>query len=89
MNYAATLEDQIRAVYARIAAGPGAWVSLLDIREALRGTPRADVDQALRNLLQSDDIRLEPEPMRWRITADQDAAAIRIGGEDRHLIAIL
>lgn len=84
--------DRIRDVYAELAetgAGPkGRWIDLADLREQLGDLPRAEVDQALRGLIDDDRVRLEPEPHRHRLGDRERDAAIRIGGEDRHKLWI-
>ncbi|MCO8276507.1 hypothetical protein M1L60_38615 [Actinoplanes sp. TRM 88003] len=85
--------DRIRDVYTELAeatgGGPkGRWIDLADLREQLADLPRAEVDQALRELIDDDRVRLEPEPHRHRLGDRERDAAIRIGGEDRHKIWI-
>lgn len=50
--------------------------------------PRADVDAALVELSRSEGVVLPAEPNRKALTADDAAAAVRIGGEAKHLLAI-
>ncbi len=81
-------EQHLRDAYGVLSAGPGRFVALAAIRDHLTHLDRADVDTALVALLADDAVRLEPEPFGFRITpADRDAA-IHVGGEDRHLLAI-
>ncbi len=61
------------------------WVSLAELRKAA-GLTRADFDAAIMDLYDAGAIRVEAQPFRWRITPEDVAAAIRIGGEDRHLV---
>lgn len=88
----ATPSNRIRDVYAGLAettGGPkGRWIDLADLREQLGDLPRAEVDQALRELIGDDRVRLEPEPHRHRLGEREHDAAIRIGGEDCHKIWI-
>lgn len=82
------VEQRVRRVYTRLAGRPGGWVALTRLRGHLTDVPRDDVDDALRKLLRSRDISLIPEENQKVLTAEDDAAAILIGGEKNHLIAI-
>jgi hypothetical protein len=81
-------EDQIRGAYAGLATERGAWVSLTRLRAALPGLPKDDIDKALVRLGKEPDVNLEPEANQKRLTAEDRRAAVRIGGEYRHLLAI-
>jgi hypothetical protein len=77
------------------------WLGLVDLRPQLVDIPRAQQDEAFRNLsahglatLDAHDRRvharviLAPESDRKTLTEADHEAAIRIGGDDNHLIAI-
>lgn len=79
---------QIRQRYAELAPGRGDWVGLAALRDALAGIDRADLDDALRSLEQEPDVSIVPESNQKVLTpADRDAALV-IGGEPKHAIAI-
>jgi hypothetical protein len=80
--------EQVRQTYARLAAEPGDYVALTDIRDAVPIKDRERVDRALRQLLTDDEVRLEPEPFGHRIGTREKQAAVHIGGEDRHKLSI-
>ncbi len=82
------LDERIRAAYADLATQPGAWVSLSRLRPLFDEVSKADLDTALRRLLDAPDVNLEPEPNQKTLTVKDRRAAVRIGGEDRHLLAI-
>jgi len=84
----AGLGDRIRVAYADLAAEPGAWVRLKRLRAKLGDVPTADLDRALRQLLHDSDVDLEPEPNQKTLDDDDRRAAVRVGGEDRHILAI-
>jgi hypothetical protein len=42
----------------------------------------------LTSLLDAPDVNLEPEPNQKTLKPEDRRAAVRIGGEDRHLLAI-
>jgi hypothetical protein len=80
--------ERIRDAYAKLAAAPRDWVSLADLRPLLDDLSRDDVDAALVELSRADGVVLSAEPNRKALTADETAAAVRIGGEAKHLLAI-
>jgi hypothetical protein len=84
----ADLAGYIAAAYRSLAPGPGAFVSLRELRRELAGRPRPDVDAALAALFTAQRINLIPQSNQ-RALADADReAALRIGGEYKHLISI-
>jgi hypothetical protein len=84
----ADLDGRIREAYGKLASTPGAWVDLTALRGQLADVPKADLDRALKDLLRDDDVRLEPEPFGHRVGPEERRAAVHIGGEDRHKLAI-
>ena len=82
------LDERIRSAYAELAAEPGAWVSLTRLRPLFSDVVRTELDKALGRLLDAPDVNLEPEPNQKTLTVKDRQAAVRIGGEDRHLLAI-
>ena len=79
---------RIRSVYATLAHEPGGWVGLSRLRDALDDVPRADLDAALFDLVLEPEVLLDPEFNQKTLTAADRAAALRMGGEDMHLISI-
>ncbi|MDV3126293.1 hypothetical protein M1247_15330 [Mycobacterium sp. 21AC1] len=82
------VEDQLRAAYTRITARPGGWVNLVQLRQAVSGLARNDVDAALVNLYQQPGVSLIPEENQKVLTEADRAAAVVIGDQNKHLIAI-
>jgi hypothetical protein len=82
------LDERIRAAYAELTTEPGAWVSLKRLRPLFKGVPKADLDNALERLLKSPDVNLEPESNQKTLKDADRRAAVKIGGEPRHLLAI-
>ncbi|MEV6848249.1 hypothetical protein [Actinoplanes sp. NPDC051411] len=82
------LDGRIRSAYGKLAATPGAWVDLTALRGQLADVPKGELDQALKAMLRDDDVRLEPEPFGHRVGEAERQAAVHIGGEDRHKLAI-
>jgi hypothetical protein len=83
-----TAEDRIRHAYANLAPRPGGWVSLTRLRTELADTPRADIDAALHTLFRAPGVSLIPEENQKVLTTADRNAAVSIGDENKHLIAI-
>jgi hypothetical protein len=88
-----TVDDRIPSVISDILAWdgsrPGELVSLVRVRDELGDLHRSDVDAALLRLDRARVIQLEPDPNRIALTDRVKAAAIRLGGEDMHLVALV
>jgi hypothetical protein len=82
----ATTEDRIRAAYASLQ-GDG-YIQLATIRQMV-DAPRAEVDEALRAMYRLSDVNIVNDADQLRLTAAQRAAAVEIGGQDKHLIQIV
>ncbi|MCU1686975.1 MAG: hypothetical protein JWQ81_7714 [Amycolatopsis sp.] len=82
------IESRIRTAYRKLARSPGDWVGLVDLRRMLGDAPTADVDAVLKELSRTRQVHLVPESNRKTLTPDDHSAAIRIGGEDSHLLSI-
>ncbi|RSD09593.1 hypothetical protein [Amycolatopsis eburnea] len=81
------LETRIRVAYRELVREPRGWVGLVDLRPKL-GAPAAEVDAVLKRLSSAGKVHLVPEDNRKALTAADHEAAIRIGGEDNHLLSI-
>jgi hypothetical protein len=81
------LEARIRVAYRELVREPRGWVGLVDLRPKL-GAPAAEVDAVLKRLSSAGKVHLVPEDIRKALTAADHEAAIRIGGEDNHLLSI-
>jgi hypothetical protein len=82
------VEAWIRAVYARSAATPAAWVRLVTVRDALHGVSRDMLDDALDRMVDQPDVHLRAETDEGLLTDDDRKAAVKIGGETLHLLRI-
>ncbi|WP_326563467.1 hypothetical protein [Micromonospora peucetia] len=85
---AGAVEALVRAAYHELARKPGAWVGLADLREHLGAQDRATVDAALRAMVGQDGVRIIPVANTKSLTARDRAAAVRIGDEENHTLAI-
>lgn len=83
----ADIEGTIRDTYERLANRPGGWVGLAQIRAEVAST-RAEMDAALSRLAVMPDIRIIPIANLKSLTPEDRAAAIHLGGELKHAIAI-
>jgi hypothetical protein len=84
----ADLAARVRAAYHDLTGGPGEWLKLANLRARLADVSRTELDKTLEQMLDSPDVQLEPEPFGHRIGPEERNAAVHIGGEDRHKLAI-
>ncbi|UVS78436.1 hypothetical protein [Actinokineospora sp. UTMC 2448] len=82
------IEIRVRAAYRKLAAAPRDWVRLVDLRSELDGAPRTAVDDVLKELSRTRQAHLVPEANRKALGPVDHEAALRVGGEDNHMIAI-
>ncbi|MCP2242745.1 hypothetical protein LX86_001466 [Lentzea aerocolonigenes] len=82
------LESLIRQVYLDLGDGYQDWVRLAKIRPRLNGADREEVDDTMLKMVKTGYAHLVPSSNRKMLTDEDHAAAIRIGGEDKHLMAI-
>ncbi|MEU7585581.1 hypothetical protein AB0A95_04690 [Micromonospora sp. NPDC049230] len=85
---ATDVEALVRTAYRELATAPGAWVGLADVRDRLADTDRASLDAVLRTMVGREDVRIIPVANTKSLTARDRAAAVRIGNEDNHALAI-
>jgi DNA-binding MarR family transcriptional regulator len=81
-------ESAVRAAYADLAKGPGDWVGLADLRDRLDRIDRGTLDETLRRMAREDGVRIIPLANTKALLPRDREAALRIGGEDNHTIAI-
>lgn len=73
----------IAEAYEALAEGPGAFVSVLALRERLAGRV-ADLDAILTGMYAEGIVNLTPQSDQAALTEAERAAAVRCGGEDKH-----
>jgi len=83
----ADLAARIRKAYQNLAAGPGSLVRLADLRPLLGGA-RPEVDRVLVELGRMPDVSIVPESDQKSLADRDRAAAVVIGNQHKHLIAI-
>jgi hypothetical protein len=81
-------ETRIRVAYADLVDKPGVPVRLLSMRERLGDLPSEEFDAALIRLAHERGVFLEPEPKLRSLTDADRRAAVRVGGEAKHLLSI-
>jgi hypothetical protein len=83
------VETDIRAAVQRLERKPGAWVNLARLRDDLgERYSKAEVDAALTQLNRDPDVHITPESNQKALTQEQIDAAIVIGNQRKHHIAI-
>jgi hypothetical protein len=85
---ATDVESRVRQTYSRLVGRPGGWLGLAELRAELADVPRAELDAVLVGLYQAPGVSLIPEENQKTLTAADHAAAVEIGQQDTHLIAI-
>jgi hypothetical protein len=83
-----SLESLIRRAYGELSVKPQDWVRLAKLRPRLDGAEKDEVDHALLTMVRTGLVHLAPDSNRKVLTDADHAAAIRIGSENKHLIAI-
>lgn len=82
------LDGRIRETYTALAPHPGAWVKHTDVRDKLSDVPATALDEAFTLLSRADDVEMMPESNQKTLSAEDRRNAVRVGGQDTHLMAI-
>jgi hypothetical protein len=82
------IEARVRSAYVRLAAYDGGWVDLVRLRAALPDVSKQDLDEALTKMYRVPGVSLMREDNQKTLTADDHAAAVQIGNQPKHMIAI-
>jgi hypothetical protein len=82
------LESLIRAAYQELSDEPQDWVRLAQLRPKLNGAGKDEVDEKLLAMSRTGLVHLAQSANLKALTDADHAAAIRIGSEDKHLVAI-
>ncbi|MDQ7903545.1 hypothetical protein RB614_03330 [Phytohabitans sp. ZYX-F-186] len=82
------LDARIRKVYDSLTPHSGAWLKHTDVRRKLADVPSEALDAAFRLLSQAEDVEMMPESNQKTLTDEDRRNAVRVGGQDTHLIAI-
>ncbi|BAL86469.1 hypothetical protein AMIS_12490 [Actinoplanes missouriensis 431] len=82
------LRTRIVNAYDALTDEPGGWVSLTRLRRFFGDVPRADLDEALRRVSREPGVTLAPQSNQKVLTDTDHAAALHIGGQDKHVLSI-
>jgi hypothetical protein len=82
------LRTRIVNAYEALVSEPQGWVSLTRLRPFFGDVPRAALDEALRKLSREAGVNIAPESNQKMLTDEDAAAALHLGGQDKHLLAI-
>jgi len=82
------VESAIRSTYRKLVREPGGWVNLADLRASLDTVLRTDLDVALKRMIRQPDVVIIPEADQAALKRRDREAAVRIGGEEKHLLSI-
>ncbi|WFE33150.1 hypothetical protein [Micromonospora sp. WMMD975] len=85
---AGALTARVVSACRALADEPGAWVSLRRLRPFFADVPRDDLDEALRRLSREPGVTIAPESNQKTLTEADIRAALRLGGQENHLLAI-
>jgi hypothetical protein len=86
---AAPVADRVRAAYQALAAGtPAAYVRIADLRRALPGVPRSQLDHALGRMYRDHRANLVSQADQESLTGEDRQSSLHIGGMDKHRISI-
>ena len=83
----ADAHQAVRNAYASVGQ-PGDWVNLTKLREAMPGMTRAEQDAALDLVALGDGVHVNARVDHAALTDADRASAVRLGGQDRHMILI-
>jgi hypothetical protein len=79
---------RVQAGYRALASGHGEFVRLRELRQRLADIPRPDLDSVLAAMFAAQRINLIPRSNQQALSAADREAALRVGGEYKHLISI-
>lgn len=82
------LETLIRKAYQELSVKPQDWVRLAKLRPRLNGADKSEVDDVLLRMIRTGTVHLAPDSDRKSLTDADRTAAIRVGTQDKHLVAI-
>ncbi|GID31126.1 hypothetical protein [Paractinoplanes brasiliensis] len=88
MRAPSDLNARVLSAVQALAAKSGDWVSLRRLRPFFADVPREQLDEALRQLSDSGAVTIVPESNQRTLTAADHEAALRLGGQDNHLLAV-
>lgn len=82
------VEKLVMGAYPHLAAEPGAFVRLRDLRDRLPFIARPDLDVALERMYRAQRVNLIPQANQQALTEADRHSALRVGGELKHLLSV-
>jgi hypothetical protein len=82
------VEQQIRGAYWRLVKSPGDWVGLADLRPKLAHLARESIDTELERMASTPGVHVQSEPNQKALSDADRKAAVRFGGDERHMLKI-
>jgi hypothetical protein len=82
------LRTRITNAYDALTDEPGGWVSLTRLRPFFGDVSRAAMDDALRKVSREPGVTVAPQSNQKMLTDADHAAALHIGGQDKHVLSI-
>jgi hypothetical protein len=82
------LTARVAAAYRALTPGQGEFIKLRELRERLADIPRPALDATLATLFTTRRVNLIPQSNQQALTTADRESALRVGGEDKHLISI-
>lgn len=83
------LEEEIRTAYGQLVKTRNGPVLLSRLRHHLAGVSREDLDHTLITLYKAQRVDLQPRSARAELSAEDEAAAMYVGGETKHQVVIV
>jgi hypothetical protein len=82
------VEAAVIDAYRALAAEPGEFVKLRELREYLPTILRADFDSALERMYRERQVNLVPQANQQALTDADLESALRVGGEFKHMLSV-
>lgn len=82
------IDELIKTAYRGLAARPGEFVKMRELRAKLPDVSRADLDVALEKLYRSRRINLVPQSNQQALSDADRQAALKVGDELKHLVLV-
>lgn len=80
-----TTEAAIAIIFEAIGNRPNEWIRIAEVAR-ITGLSQDELSRAIRELHDGEGFWADPEPFVFRISQEDKASEVLIGGEARHLI---
>jgi hypothetical protein len=82
------VEKLVIEAYHDLAAEPGEFVKVRELRDRLSVIARTDLDSALERMYRAQRVNLVPQDNQQALTDADRQSALRVGGEFKHLLSV-